>query len=44
MHRHIREREKKIPIFMLDKHIFLAVQVLHLTDYSFYELHIDFYD
>ena len=37
MHGHIRERNK-YP-FMLAKHLFLAVQVLHLTEHSFNELH-----
>ena len=39
MHRHIRERNK-YPL-MLAKHLFLAVQVLYLTEHKFYELHTD---
>ena len=33
-------REKKYP-FMLAKHLFFAMQVLHLTEHDFYELHTD---
>ena len=36
----IWEREKKYPI-MLAKHLVLVVQVLHLTEHGFYELHTD---
>ena len=36
----IWEREKKY-LIMLAKHLVFAVQVLHFTEYDFYELHAD---
>ena len=38
MPRHIREG-KEIPIYVSQTFFFLVVQVLHLIEHSFYELH-----
>ena len=42
MHRHIRE--KRNTLLFLIKHLFLTMQVLHLTEHDFYELYTNVYD
>ena len=40
MHGHIRERKENTQLCKL-KHPCFAMQVLHLTEHDFYELHTD---
>ena len=40
MHEHIGERKENTLLYKLEYPDF-AMQVLHLTEHSFYELHID---
>ena len=39
MHAHRGERKENL--FMLAKYLIIAVQVLHLTEHGFYDMHTD---